>query len=825
MPIARGGIRDRLDGFAVNRGKPEVEGDRRISAILVGLFGILLAGLPFAATLVTAQPIVVGPSASCHVTDGAFTLCSDGSVEWSDIVPVVFPTGSVLYADQHTSVRLPFVENQGQVNPAVRFYANTFAGTVFVDERGLTYALHTAVSPDGRTGGLLVVKEQFVGVHALRPQGLSRSDTVVNFFVGSRETWRSDVVTFDSVSFGEVWPSIWVELRAYGDNVEKLFWVNPGGRSSEIRIDVVGATHLAIREDGGLVIETVTGTVAMTRPVAYQDVDWIRRPVAASYFLEDMSYGFRVGHYDPRYTLVIDPLLASTFIGGSAPASFSSSDFITAIAIDASGNVFVTGESSSIDYPVTSGAFDETKAVVPNALEFDVVVSKLSSDLTSLIASTFIGGAGGESGTDIALDAAGNVVVSGETSSLDYPTTPGAFEEVNQGFSHVFISKFNNGLSSLLASTLIRGSLFEGPSALAVDSSGNIFVAGTTFSNDYPTTPSAFDVSSDAGNLVNRDGFVSKLNPDLSILLASTFIGGTNAAQNDPEFENILDMALDSVGNVVVTGQTKSTDFPTTAVAFDPTFDSGPFSTIGFVSKLDSDLTSLLASTFLEGSVTQVTRGHAVAVDALGNVFVAGLTANFDYPTTPGAFDVSLNGLGDTFVSKLDDSLSSLLASTFLGGSSLDDVEELVLDTPGDVFVTGSTRSSDFPVSSDALDATRDGISDVFVSRLTNDLSSLSASTYIGGSDQETTSALALDSTGSVYLVGVTRSADYPTTSGAFDRTLDGQDDGFVTRVTGDLAAAAMVVIPTFTDVAIPLIATTAIVLLINRRWNRRKRE
>jgi len=378
------------------------------------------------------------------------------------------------------------------------------------------------------------------------------------------------------------------------------------------------------------------------------------------------------------------------------------------IALDSSDNVFVTGQTQSSNYPTTTGAFDETFNVVAGS---DVFVTKLKSDLSGpLLASTYIGGSDGDSGQAIALDNSYNVFVTGHTYSSDYPTTTGAFDETFNGgifTSDVFVTKLNSDLSGpLLASTFIGESSVEIGSAIALDSSDNVFVTGLTSSRNYPTTTGAFDETYNGGF---SDVFVTKLNSDLSgPLLASTFIGGSFTDSGQA-------IALDSSYNVFVTGSTGSSDYPTTTGAFDETFNGSDV----FVTKLNSDLSGpLLASTFIGSGA-----GNGIILDSSNNVFVTGSTASTDYPTTTGAFDETHNGSRDVFVTKLNSDLSGpLLASTYIGGSDGDSGQAIALDSSYNVFVTGSTASSDYPTTTGAFDETYSGDQDVFVTKFTSDL-------------------------------------------------------------------------------------------------------
>src|SRR3990172_7144934 len=522
-------------------------------------------------------------------------------------------------------------------------------------------------------------------------------------------------------------------------------------------------------------LKTLNAKLASTKPNPQSEIANSNRK--SKIVNRKFEYGFAVASYDRTKPLIIDPLLASTFLGGSYDEVGNS------LTLDTSGNVYVTGATMSTDFPTTSGAYDTSF----NGFN-DIFVSKLNSGLTSLLASTFLGGAVYDWGSSLTLDTSGDAYVTGETASTDFPTTSGAYDTSFNGYyDDVFVSKLNGGLTSLLASTFLGGSGDDYGDSLALDTSGNVYVTGATDWTDFPTTPGAYDTSYNGGNWNGNDVFVSKLSGDLTSLLASTYLGGTAG-------ESGRSIATDTRGNVYVTGYTYSSNFPTTIEAYDTSYNGGPY-TDAFISKLNSGLTSLLASTFLGGS--NGGDGESLTLDTSGNVYVTGYTESTDFPTTSGAYDTSFNGgyWGDVFVSKLNSGLTSLLASTFLGGLGIDSSKSLTLDTSGNVYVTGSTASSDFPTTSGAYDTSYNGsdwyaVGDVFVSKLNSGLTSLLASTYLGGSSWDVGYSLTLDTSGNVYVTGSTDSADFPTTSGAYDTSLNGgYGDVFVSKLDGNLSA------------------------------------
>ena len=273
-------------------------------------------------------------------TQGASALELDGDV-------------SLIDSDKLANLSLPFIKNQGQLNQEVKFYANTFAGTVFVTEDGLTYSIITNNSDD-ESFESFVVRERFAGSSNLQLAGTDKSETVVNYFVGEKENWRSNIPSYNAVSLGEPWPSIDVLIRANGANVEKIFKVKPGGSVDDIQIEIDGISALKLSENGELVLITDKGELSMSKPIAYQYVSSAKVDVEVEYLIKDTTYGFIVKEYDPRYELIIDPLLASTFLGGS------DGEFGPAITTDGSGNVFVVSSTTSTDFPTAGSPFDST---------------------------------------------------------------------------------------------------------------------------------------------------------------------------------------------------------------------------------------------------------------------------------------------------------------------------------------------------------------------------------------------------------------------------------------------------------------------------------
>jgi hypothetical protein len=323
-------------------------------------------------------------------------------------------------------------------------------------------------------------------------------------------------------------------------------------------------------------------------------------------------------------------LVYSTHFGGYVDSG-------SAIAVDGSGNAYVTG-GTECPFPTTPGAFQTTCGVNGGAF-----VSKLSAAGSALVYSTYLGESdysGPTGGNGIAVDASGNAYITGQTYSSNFPTTPGAFQTASPhaGSGHAFVSKLNATGSALVYSTYLGGNFVDAGGGIAVDASRNAYLVGWTASSNFPTTPGAFQ-STLAGS---GHAFVSKLNAIGSALVYSTYLGGSG-------YDHGWGIAVDPSGNAYATGVTSSSNFPTTPGAVQATYGGGQND--AFLSKLNATGSALLYSTLLGG--TQADTGWGIAVDASGNAYVTGWTESSDFPTTPGAFQTTFGGETSGFVSKL----------------------------------------------------------------------------------------------------------------------------------------------------------------------------
>lgn len=683
--------------------------------------------------------------------------------------------------ENYGKLPVSFEPNRGQTHPAVKFLSRGRSYSLFLTSSEAVMVLR---QPQGQErpvdppAGAERQTSTTAAVLHMRPVGANPAPKIVatdelsgksHYFVDkSPEKWLRNVPTYARVVYREVYPEI--DLAYYGrrGQIEYDFIVRAGGDPETIALAFEGADSMALDAEGDLVLNIGGAEVRQKKPYIYQEIAGARREVAGGYVLKaGRRVGFRVGDYDPRRSLVIDPVLLaySTYLGGSH------SEFALGIAVDGTRSAYVTGQTASADFPTTAGALQSSFA----GGSADVFVSKLDPEGSTLVYSTFLGGGAFDAGFDLSVEGSGTVYVTGQTASLDFPTTPGAFQpSFGGGSADAFVSKLGREGSELLYSTYLGGGQLEFGFDIAVRA-GNAYVTGRTFSADFPATPGAFQTLL-AGV---ADAFVTKLDRAGSALVYSTYLGGGNA-----DFG--LGIAVDGAGSAYVTGWTLSADFPTTAAAVQPGFAGGEDA---FVSKLDRAGSALAYSTYLGGS--DLDRGIAIALDGAGRAYVTGPTQSADFPTTEEAFQpVFGGGLNDAFVSKLDRNGSTLAYSTYLGGSNVDVALDIAVRA-GSAYVTGQTVSPDFPTTPGVFQPEFAGgghasmfNGDAFVSRLDRQGSTLVYSTYLGGSDTDLAHGIAVDGVGSAYISGQTFSADFPATAGAFQPVFGGgSTDAFVAKV------------------------------------------
>jgi hypothetical protein len=715
---------------------------------------------------------------------------------------------------QLAGTRVPFVANQGQTEDQVAFYAPTFAGTVYVTKRGeLVYALsrRAGAAPGARQDGLpppgrndtdpatgdagtaigdigtkpgaaadgIVLVEELVGIRTAAIEGRGREAAAVNIFRGNDpEKWQRGISTYRSVSLGEVYEGIEVELEAYGGTVEKIFRVDPGASPERIRLRVGGGKGLVITGEGELAVATDMGAVTFSRPIAYQEIEGRRQRVDVEYSVEGEQYGFQVGEYDAGHELVIDPVLAASFLGGS------SGETAHALAIDGDGNVYVAGTTSSADFPgLTVDSADNTFA---GGREAFVVL--LDANLTTIVAATFLGGfpAGPVAKTDsiraMALSGTGDVYVTGATTAADFPGISPAlsFDSTFAGKEEGFVARLSADLSQLVNATFLGGSNDEWVNAIALTPGGALILAGHTSSPDFPclgASPAAcFAGVSPADGVYEgqREAFVVRMGSGLGGVNAATFLGG-------PDLEGAAAVAVDGSGHVFVAGNAGIAGFPCLSAtpancAVGASADGTAVGSEAFVVRLNLGLSVIDGATYLGGSYFD--RAEALALDGVGGVYVGGHTGSSDFPcvgdfslfTCIGVQPADSDFTGNEgFVVRLNADgpfpLGTIFGGTFLGGKGQENrVFALAVSGDGEVLAAGSTRSLEFPgIDAGSADQAVGGGLEGWVAKLKGDLSApILAATYVGGSQWDSVRALALNSAGQVYVAGETSSVDLP---------------------------------------------------------------
>ena len=560
------------------------------------------------------------------------------------------------------------------------------------------------------------------------------------------------------VIYDDVHPGVRLTMEGRRHAVAYRFDVAPMASAGGIRLRYEGAEGVRVEESGRALRVRKGGRALRERGLrCYEQIERSRhrRAVPCAYRVERIRDGayevaFEIGHYDRRRSLVVDPEIAwSSYLGGGG------SDNTTDVAVDSSGDLYVAGWTESADFP-TQGGFDTTYGVGIG----EAFVAKVDSSGSGLVWSSYLGGSGRDIGARVAVDSSGNAYVTGYTDSDDFPT-PGGFD-VTLGFRDAFVTKVDASGSSLVWSSYLGGSFGDDGYDVAVDGNGNVYVTGRTASPDFPT-PGGFDTTLGGPSF---DAFVTKVDASGSSLVWSSYLGG--AGQDEG-----LSIAVDGSGNSYITGGTDSDDFPTPGG-----FDTTRGFLDAFVTKVDASGSSLVWSSYLGGGAFS-DYGYDVAVDGSGNAYVTGSTESDDFPTI-GGFDTTFAG-PEAFVTKVDASGSSLVWSSYLGGSDGEGGLGVAVDGTGNVYLTGLTNSPDFPTQG-GFDTTFGG---AFVTKVDASGSSLVWSSYLGGSAGANGYGVAVDGSGSLIITGLA-SAGFPT-QGGFDTTFGGGFfDGFVTRIVCD---------------------------------------
>ena len=691
----------------------------------------------------------------------------------------------------------------------------------FEDNQAVLQILHPAVSGSrptaARSGGQAdIVKIRIVDRNgSVSPHAEAPLPGIVNYFMGDDPAnWHTGIPTFQRIRYAEVYPGIDLIYHGVGGRVEFDFDVAPGAHPDQIRLHFEGATKIRLDHDGNLIIHARHESIRFEKPLIYQlDTKQRKLPVDGGFRVASRGVvSFRLGKYDATRSVVIDPILNySTYLGPSSGAN--------AIALDSSGDTYLAGTTTN-DFPTTSGAFQTEPAEKVFESATSVFVTKLNSTGSALLYSTYLSGNGSDKGNAIALDSSGNAYIAGQTSSTDFPVTPGAFQTTNKASQNgrnetgtAFVAKLNSTGTALIYSSYLGGSTESWGNGIATDAAGDAYLTGATLDTDFPCTPGAFQSSVAKSSAQDWSGYVAEVNPTGSALTYSTLLGGSGA---DWPFS----IAVDSSGSAYVAGQTGSDDFPTTASGFQRTDKATILGgQTGFVTKLNPTGTGLVYSTFLGGSTAD--RVAALALDASRDVYLTGYTESQDFPATTGVFQPTMHVSGrgydsNAFVTKLNPSGSALVYSTFLAGTAtpggdgsvIDQGSGIAVDSSGNAYVAGSTVDLDFPVTPQAFESQNlsiiySGNASSFLAIINSTATQILYATYLTGRGDgsgltcDCTNGIVLDSSGDPYVAGGVWSHDFPTTLGAFQSGLT--DDSFEAAFVTEFNASEMTALPATT--------------------------
>jgi hypothetical protein len=637
---------------------------------------------PATAPLPTMRPAAVGAAAAAGTGAHASmrvapssTVLAPASVEGTSVGHVsLLATGRAPPSLQQVAMQnygqmgLRFEANAGQYDPQVQFASRGAGYSLYLTGQQAVLDLSQQVVEPGSAQPVVqgnVFRTVFVGANPnAAATGLNPLPGVSNYFVGSDPSqWHTNVANYSEVLYHGLYPGI--DLVYYGNQEGQLeydFIVAPGADPSAIHLAVQGAQSTSLDAAGDLVLHSAYGDVTEQAPILYQQVNGVRQPVSGSFVLGSAGQvGFHVGAYDHTQPLDVDPSLSyATFLGGNGTDSGNS------IVVDGSGNAYVTGTTSSSNFPTTTGAYQTTFGGGT-----DVFVTKVNAAGTGWMFSTYIGGTASQTGNVLALDSSGNIYVTGQAQSGGVPVTSGAFQTSPNGMTDAFLVKLNSSGSAIVFGTYLGGSgtANEAGTGVAVDASGDAYVVGYTQASNFPTTAGAFQVTAGGG----YDAFVTKFNASGSALVYSTYLRGSSA-------EQATGIAIDSSGDAYVSGWTSSSNFPV-AGGYQMTEGGGKDA---FAVELNSSGSGEVFGTFLGGSADDQANG--IAIDGMGDIYVAGSTASTNFPTL-NAYQSAPAGGTDGFVCEFAPGGASLVTSSYLGGSGNDQVNAIALDVQGDAYL------------------------------------------------------------------------------------------------------------------------------------------
>lgn len=617
-----------------------------------------------------------------------------------------------------------------------------------------------------QTGGLAI---SFDGAQQAAPMGVDLQQSQTNYLLGSNPAlWRTHISNYAKVVYSGLYRGVDAVFYGNGNHLEHDFIVKPGADYGQIRMHFPANSRVQLEKDGALTMTVAGGSLRMEAPSIYQDVDGKRMQRHGAFRVQtDGDVGFTVGSYDPRFDLIIDPVLDfSTYL------SPLGSDGL-AIAADANGNSYVTGYGT-LGYPVTAGAFAGCATCTTNNVV--TFISKLSADGSKLLYSTVLGGNSFAQPTGIAVDANGDAIVSGWTGASDFPTKSGQ-PILPQANNYVgFLVSLSSDGSSLNYGTLLSSSptathnSMTYATAVTVDSTGNAYVTGET-GDGFFVSSGALNQTATGSSYNNFDIFLAKFSP-IGALVYSAVLGTADPQNGGGGPIGASAIAVDAAGDTYITGQA-GTLWPITSGAYlSQIAGSAPYAT-PFLMKVAPDAKSVIYSTYLD--YAYVINGISVLTN--GDAFVVGNGAGASYPTTPNAYEPN-NGNGTSFLTELNASGSALVYSTMVCGGSCN-VNGMAIDSKGNIWLASQTSNAQFPLAMPLQSILPSGPFSV-LSEFDPSGQTLKFSTFLGGMAQGYASSVAIDQNLRVHVSGATQYGMY-TTAGVYAGSVPTPGAGYST--------------------------------------------
>ena len=626
-----------------------------------------------------------------------------------------------------------FTENKGQWNEEINYLARTSFGFIYFYTDKVVYEI-----PDDETG--YSISLSFEECRGGKPIGLERTGSSSNYFIGNdSEDWITEASDFGEIVYVDLWPGIDLLYRFQGGSLKYDIIAGENSDIEDIRISVKGHEDIIIEEDHLEIRVDERLSVFDSGLVAYY-TNGCNVPIRFE-IKDDKTFGFRA-EKEPDMVLVIDPVVYSTIISGSKNI------FADDMYVDDENCTYLFGSTNCPEFPNTTGAYQREMNY------WDLFVMKLNSSGTGLVFSTFIGGYYVEYGKAITVDDYGNIYITGNTHSNDYPITDGVYQ-TNYNYMDIYITKLAANGSYICASTFLGGTGQEWMYDIEV-LDREIYLIGASHSYDFPFM---------GGLMGGVHGWAMMVvfNWNLSDMVHGAVWDGYYG-----EYFNAMD--INSKGEVIIGGWTSSTDFPVTANSYQYPVRQGR--TAALIIRYDVNTASTVFASFIgEGYINDI------CLDSKDDIYFTGNNYRFEYeveptyPTTSGAYDKKHNGRRDATVGMIYKDGSDLGFSTFLGGSKNDTGECIEVDPSGRIYVTGITESPDFPITSQGWDQILNGAEDLFISRFNNNGSKLLYSTFLGGNEGETIKSTQLNPKYDLTLYGITSSDDFPTTNGSYSPT------------------------------------------------------